>query len=367
MAAMVAGCGGGGATSSSAPRGASTSANAGGGTVAVEAASVSSAPADLGSFAPIRGLGGTVPKKTIGLVNVQGTSPSAARCQAQFERAAKTLGWSVKSADAQGDPARMAADVNAMVTSNVDAIVTVAVEASAAQQGLQQARARRIPTIAYCGALTPSPLYSANYAPNDAQVAAASVRYMMDDLGNSGDVVAQFYSPIAALDRRDQVARAMLAGSGVNLVASHQVDLANPIQDTTSSTLSMLRAHPGVRAVLVDQDFEFPTVAQAVASQHLNVKVYGMYGGDDAFAALRKGGAAAAFSNSAPDASAWTAADQLLQYFVNTRAIEPLAGYDHPYPVTLVTAKNVSQTSTSLFPDYGPLYIAQWRAEGYRF
>ena len=316
------------------------------------------------------GLGGTVPHETIGFVNVLGTSANAQACQAEFLKAAKAVGWTVHTADAQGDPAKMASDVSAMVTAHSNAIVTIAIEQSAAEQGLTAAKAAGIPAISICGAITNNgaPLYAADYAPNDAAVSAIATRYMIDDLGGKGDVVAQFYSPIAALARRDAVAVAMIDQAGMKVVASHQVDFTNPIQDTTQSTLAMLRAHPEAKAVLVDQDFEFPAAVQAIKNAGLNVKVYGMYGEDPAFAALRAGGPARGISQSPSQDSAWTAVDQLMKFFVNKKPIDPLAGYDHPYPVTLVTAKNVSNTTyANLFPDYGPFYIAQWKAEGYKF
>ena len=357
-------CGGGGKKSSSTS--ATGSKASGTPTVAIQAAA-EGAPTYLGSFDPQPGLGGQVPKKTIGFVNVLGSSPSAQACQAEFERAAKTLGWTVKAADAQGDPAKMASDVNAMVTSNVDAVVTLAIEAAAAQQGLQAAKTKNIPALSFCGALTPSPLYKGIYAPNDNAIGALTVRYLIDDLPAKSEIVAQFYPPINALARRDLVAKAMLQDAGIKIVASHQVDFKNPVQDTVQSTMDMLRAHPNAKAVLVDQDFEFAPVVQAIKQNNLNVKVYGMYGGADALKALRAGGPARALSQSTPQSSAWTVADQLLKYFVNKKAIDPLALYDHPYPVTLITAGNVPKTDESPFPDYGPLYEAQWKAEGYKY
>lgn len=361
VAVAVAGCGGGSKSSNS------TSASS---TATVVQQTAASAPEFLGSFAPESGLGGTVPKKTIGFVNVLGTSPAAQACQAQFLRAAKALGWTVNVADAAGDPAKMAADVSAAVTAHSDAVVTVSIEQAAAQQGLQAAKSAGIPALTFCGAITNNgaPLYAGNYAPNDAALAALTTRYMIDDLGGKGDVVAQFFPPINALARRDAVTQAMLAQAGMKVVASHQIDFTNPVQDTVSSTLNMLHAHPEAKAVIVDQDFEFPATVQAVKNAGLNVKVYGMYGGDPAFQSLRAGGPARAISESAPEASGWTVADQLLKYFVNKKPIDPLAAYDHPYPVTLVTYKNVpSGPESNLFPDYGPLYEAQWRAEGYKF
>lgn len=374
IALVVAGCGGGGKkSSSSSSTSTSANANSGGGqsssTVTVQQ-SASAVPEYLGSFAPQSGLGGKVPHETIGFVNVLGSSPAAQVCQAQFLRAAKALGWTVHTADAQGDPAKMASDVSAMVTQRVNAIVTVSIEQSAAEQGLTQAKAQNIPALTFCGAITNNgaPLYAGNYAPNDAAISATVTRYMIDDLGGKGDVVAQFYSPINALARRDAVAEAMINQAGMKLVATHQVNFTNSVQDTMQSTLAMLRAHPEAKAVLVDQDFEFPVAVQAVKQAGLNVKVYGMYGGDPAFQSLREGGPARAIAESNPEASGWTVADQLLKYFVNKKPIDPLAMYDHPYPVALVTAGNVpAGPEANLFPDYGPLYLAQWKAEGYQF
>ncbi len=373
IALVVAGCGGGGKKSSSSSTSTSANANSGGGqsssTVTVQQ-SASAVPEYLGSFAPQSGLGGKVPNETIGFVNVLGSSPAAQACQAQFLAAAKVLGWTVHVADAQGDPAKMAADVSAMVTQRVNAIVTVSIEQAAAAQGLSQAKAQNIPALTFCGAITNNgaPLYAGNYAPNDAAISATVTRYLIDDLGGKGNVVAQFYSPINALARRDAVAVTMLNQAGMKVVASHQVNFTNSVQDTMQSTLAMLRANPTAKAVLVDQDFEFPVAVQAVKNAGLNVKVYGMYGGDPAFQALRQGGPARAIAESNPEASGWTVADQLLKYFVNKKPIDPLALYDHPYPVALVTAANVpAGPEANLFPDYGPLYEAQWKAEGYTF
>ncbi len=375
IALVVAGCGGSGKkSSSSSSTTTSANANSGGGqsssTVTVQQ-SASAVPESLGSFAPISGLGGKVPKETIGFVNVLGSSPAAAACQAQFLRAASVLGWTVHVADAQGDPSKMASDVSAMVTQQVNAIVTVSIEQSAAEQGLTQAKAQHIPALSFCGAITNNgaPLYAGDYAPNDAAISATVTRYMIDALGGKGDVVAQFYSPINALARRDAVAEAMLAQAGMKVVASHQVNFTNSVQDTMQSTLAMLRAHPEAKAVLVDQDFEFPVAVQAIKNAGITgVKVFGMYGGDPAFQSLREGGPAAAIAESNPEASGWTVADQLLKYFVNHKPIDPLAMYDHPYPVALVTAANVpAGPEANLFPDYGPLYEAQWKAEGYQF
>jgi ABC-type sugar transport system substrate-binding protein len=326
----------------------------------------SATPGYLGSFAPREGLGGTVPKKTIGLVNVIGSNGNAAACQANFEQAAKDLGWEVKTIDAQGDPAKMASGVSTMVTQKVDAIVTVSIEPSVARQGLTAAKSAGIPAISICGALAPPNLYDAVYAPNDNALSATVVRYMIDDLPAGSSVVAQFYDPIAALKRRDVVTKALLKDAGMPIVATHQVDLANGVQDVTKSSMDMLRAHPDAKAIILDQNFEFTPVVNAIKQANMDVKVYGMYGDPDSYKTLREGGPARAFSNSTSQWSGWMAADALLTYFVNKKKIDPLGGYLHPFPMALLTSENVTDSDLE-WPDIGPFYLKQWKAEGFKF
>jgi ribose transport system substrate-binding protein len=329
-------------------------------------ADTSEVPGYLGSFEPREGLGGAVPKKTIGLVNVIGSNGNAANCQANFKKAAKDLGWTVKVVDAAGDPAKMASGVNAMVTQKVDALVTVAIEPAVARQGLTAAKEAGIPTISFCGALAPPNLYDAVYAPNDNALAATVVRYMIDDLPPNAKVVAQFYDPINALKRRDVVTRALLKEAGIQIVASHQVDLANGVQDVTKSSMDMLRAHPEAQAIVLDQNFEFTPVVNAIKQAGLKTKVYGMYGDPDSYKTLRAGGPARAFSDSTSQWSGWVTADALLKYFVNKKKIDPLGGYAHPFPMSLNTSENLGKSNLQ-FPDIGPFYLDQWKKEGYEF
>lgn len=357
----VAGCGGSTKT---------VTEKSGGGTSNQDApstvAATSAVPGYLGSFDPVSGLGGDVVKKTIGLVNVIGSNGNAAACQKNFTTAAKALGWTVKTVDAAGDPAKMASGVSTMVTQKVDAIVTVSIEPAVARQGLTAAKSAGIPAISICGALSPPNLYDAVYAPNDNALAATITRYMVDDLPAKAPIVAQFYDPINALKRRDDVSKAILKSTGNPIVASHQVDLANGVQDVTKSSMDMLRAHPEAKGILLDQNFELTPVANAIKQAGLKVKVYGMYGDPDSYDSVRAGGPARAFSDSTSQWSGWMAADALLKFFVNKTKVDPLGGYLHPFPMSLVTHENVGKTDLN-FPDIGPFYIKQWKAEGYKF
>lgn len=311
----------------------------------------------------------TVPKVTVGFLNILGTAPAAQRLEAQFRRGAKILGWDVKVVDAQGDPAKMAAGIQSFVTQNVDAIVTIAVAPAAAQQALSAAKEKGIPTIMIASP-NPDPqgLYDAQIAPNDYVLSSLVTQYMIDVLGGKGEIVAQVYPPIEALLRRETILRPMLSKTKIKIVATHVVDFANAVQDTVKSTLNMLKANPNASAVWAVHDFQYVPIVNAIKNAGLakKVKVFGFYAGADALDALRKGGPAAAVADAPVQDSSWIALDQLLQFFAEKKPIDPLAQYDRSYPMTLITSKNVPKTGNVYpFPDAGKFFVAKWKAAGY--
>ncbi len=191
------------------------------------------------------GEAGGSPKITVGFLQILGASGAAQRNEVQFKRAAASLGWKVNVVDAQGDPAKMAAGIQSFVTQKVDAIVTIAVAPAAAQQALLAAKKAKIPAITIAGPNPdPQKVYAAQIHPNDSALGGILAQYMCDDLGKGAKVVAQFFPPLDALARRDAVANAVFKNCGISVVATHQVDFANAVQDATKSTLDMLRANP---------------------------------------------------------------------------------------------------------------------------
>ena len=310
------------------------------------------------------------PKITVGFLQILGASPAAQRIEAQFRKAASSLGWKVNVVDAQGDPAKMASGIQSFVTQNVDAIVSIAVAPAQAQQALTAAKKKGIPAIVI-GSPNPDPkkLYAAQISPNDSALGAIIAQYMCDVLPAGAKVVAQIFEPLDALGRRDNVAKAIFAHCGIKIVANHQVDFSNAVQDATKSTLDMLRAHPEATGVYADQDFEFQAAINAVKQlgREKTVKVFGFLAGAETLAALRKGGAAAGLADAAYNNISWLAADQLLQFFGKKKAIDPAAQYNIvPIPTALITAANVPKAGNEYpFPDPAPIFKARWKALGF--
>jgi len=310
------------------------------------------------------------PKITVGFLQILGASPAAQRIEAQFRKAAASLGWTVNVVDAQGDPAKMSAGIQSFVTQNVDAIVSIAVAPAQAQQALAAAKKKGIPAIVI-GSPNPDPnkLYAAQISPDDGVLGAIIAQYMCDTLAKNAKIVAQVFEPLEALGRRDNVAKAIFAKCGIKIVASHQVDFANAVQDATKSTLDMLRAHPEATAVYADQDFEFQAAINAIKQlgKQKTVKVYGFLAGAETLSALRKGAPAAGLADAAYNNISWIAADQLLQFFAKKTPIDPNAQYNIvPIPTALITATNVPKVGTEYpFPDPAPRFKARWIAQGF--
>lgn len=346
-AALVAGCGGDDDDSSSASSGSSeTSTNA-------DAAG-----------------GGTreVPKKTIGYLEIQGASPAAVRMNAELRRAAAVLGWDVNVVDSQGDPAKMAAGAQGFVTQGVDAILTQSVAPAAITQGLTAAKAKGIPAIQLGGPnLDPQRLYAITDAPSDEEMTRVVTDAMIRDLGGRGEIVIQTFPSNEATAIRDKTLKDMLAGTDISIAASHDVDLSNPIQDSRSSLISMIRANPDARAFWGDLDFEFATGVQALNSLgKRDVKVYNFYANPDSLAALRRGGPAAAVAESPVQNGGWIALDQLLHFWTEDTPIGQDPFYEDQFPVKLVTAENVPRTGDAYpWPDLKPDYVKRWTDEGY--
>jgi ribose transport system substrate-binding protein len=310
------------------------------------------------------------PKLTIGFLQILGASQAAQSNQTQFQRAAKVLGWKVNVVDAQGDPAKMAAGIQSFVTQKVDAIVTIAVAPAAAQQALIAAKKAHIPAITIAGP-NPDPLhlYAAEIAPNDSALGAILAQYMCDTLPAKSKVVAQVFSPLEALLRRDNVAKAIFSQCGIQVVASHTVDFSNAVADATKSTLDMLRANPDATAVYADQDFEFVPAQNAIRQLgRTNVKVYGFLAGPQNLAAIQAGGTAAAIADADYTPCAWIAADQLLQYFgPKHKPVDPQAEYNiTELKETLLTPLNAPSGKAMPYADPQAFFVPRWKKLGFQ-
>lgn len=303
---------------------------------------------------------------TIGFVEITEAAPVVLEVQKELKAGAKLLGWKVKTVNANGDPAQMAAGVSAMVNQNVDAVITLAIQPAAAAQGLAAAKAKGIPTIILgAPAIDPEKLYDVGYAPDDAKLATMVAEQMVKDLGGKGSILQFDASGQPAIEARSAALAKVLAGSGVTVAKKHETDLANGVQDTQSTISTTLRANPKINAIWASQDFAYPPAVKTVLSQNLHkAGVYSIYLSAEAYPILRKAEVPTAIADSPLRYVAWYALDSLVNKLTLNKKdwITPTSVHELPY--VLVTPKNVPATDAYPYEPFQPFFEKRWEDAG---
>jgi ABC-type sugar transport system substrate-binding protein len=303
---------------------------------------------------------------TIGFVEITEAAPVVLEVQEELKRAAEILGWDIKIANANGDPAQMASGVSTMVNQGVDAIITLAIQPSQAAQGLKAAKAKGIPTmILGAPAIDPENLYDAGYAPDDTKLATMVAEQMVKDMGGKGEILQFDASGQPAIEQRSAALASVLASSDVVAAQKHETDLANGVQDTQSTISSALRANPGISAVWASQDFAYAPAVKTILSQNLrNAGVYSIYLSKEAFPILREGKVPTAIADSPLRFVAWYAMDSLVNKLVLDEEDWVTETSVHELPYVLVTPENVPDEDAYPYEPFEPFFADRWAEAG---
>jgi len=305
-------------------------------------------------------------KFTIGFVEITEAAPVVLEVQKELKRGAEMLGWEVKIANANGDPAQMASGVSTMVNQGVDAIITLAIQPAQAAQGLKAAKAKGIPTmILGAPAVDPEGLYDAAYAPDDAKLATMVAEQMVEDMGNEGAILQFDASGQPAIEKRSAALAEVLADSGVSVAQKHETDLANGVQDTQSTISTALRANPEITAVWASQDFAYAPAVKTIVSQKLrDAGVYSIYLTKEAFPILRAGEVPTAVADSPLRFVSWYALDSLVNKLVLEEEDWVTDTSVHELPYVLVTPDNVPDEDAYPYEEFEPFFAERWEKAG---
>ncbi len=303
---------------------------------------------------------------TVGFVEITEAAPVVLEVQEELKRGAELLGWEVKVANANGDPAQMASGVSTMVNQGVDAIIMLAIQPAQAAQGLKAAKAKGIPTIILgAPAVDPEGLYDAEYAPDDAKLATMVAEQMVEDMGGEGEILQFDASGQPAIEKRTEALEKVLAGTDVTAAVKHETDLANGVQDTQSTISSALRANTGISAVWASQDFAYAPAVKTILSQGLrDAGVYSIYLTAEAFPILREGAVPTAIADSPLRYVAWYAMDSLVNKLVLDEEdwVTETSVYELPY--VLVTPENVPDEDAYPYEPFEPFFADRWEKAG---
>ena len=310
-------------------------------------------------------------KITVGIAAITLQSPNVLQQIEYNKLCAKLLGWNVVVLNADGDPAKMAQIMSALVNQNVDAIIDIAINPAQAAAGFAAAKAKGIPIFAQAAPLVdPTHYAAATYAPSDAIMSNLLAEQILKDYPNGGKALSLNASAILAIQIRFQTLAKATAGV-VNVAATHETDLANAISDTQSAVATSLKANPSINMVWGLQDFEFSTALQTIETQKLgNIGVYSYYQDPVDFGILRAAKASGstqhmAVADSPVYDSGWYAFDSMVNKFLLKKKNWVTNMSIHPLPYTLITPDNVQATGDVYkWPSFQPFFTKRWKSEG---
>ena len=209
----------------------------------------------------------SIQDKTIGVIVMSMQSESLAEWTQQVTTAAAELGWTTVIKDGESNPAVVATKLPELLAQNVDAVITMAIDAPLFGSALADAKERGVPVIATSVGVAPvsAEQFTAIYSVDDAQLGAALAGWLKEKQPNS-EAVGQTASVVYAADQLVVGAREALQGSSVTMDQTADVDVTNLVQSFTQTAIDLAQARPEATALISCCDFAPLMVLPALQS-----------------------------------------------------------------------------------------------------
>ncbi len=320
---------------------------------------------------------GTIPKgTTVGLEEIINSVPSAQRADGQLMYALRELGFNVIPCDAEGDPGKMNSCMNSLVSQGVKGIISLGTDPSLIAQGLQAAKAKKIPVITFSGAVAPSPLWFREYYNDDTKAGQVGGNYVVSQLKahNKSSVWVSNYPASWAAERTKGLTAAVKANPSVKIAGETTVDSTNPIAGTQQQVVTQYTQDPTTGGYWFAYDSPGAAAAQALASktggkQFPDGPMVFTFHDDQQANGLLRNGQLTAVVDEDYDASSFEAADAMAQ-LIAKKKVPPSdtgAGYDghqmYYYPV--ITKANNPPAGKFVEPkfDVVSFFTQKWHKE----
>ena len=232
----------------------------------------------------------TSPKKitSIGLMVQDMSNPFFSAMERGAKRAAKSIGATVNTQDAQLDLANQNTQIDAFIQQGVNLIVVSAVDESGIEPAIARAKQAGIIVIAVD---TPAKGADAVVMTDAVQAGEKSCDYLFTKLGGQGNVLLVDGTPIQTIiDRINGCKKVAKKYPGIKIVGQQasKNDRASGLMVTTD----MLTANPGVKGIFGMND---PSALGAVlaveqAGKSSNIIVTGVDGSPEGVAELKRKG-----------------------------------------------------------------------------
>ncbi len=313
-----------------------------------------------------------IPSFSAGILHVVEAAESDQRCGFALVDALEVVGVTPSEFDGAGVPEKMAEGMDVLLGQGHDVIFGISVEPGAIAVQLQRAADEGVTFINMCGTVRKNDLVAASPVPSDYAQAALAGQYIIDMLyeenpnAPEGQIAVIEFPQILSLFQRVATVEKMLEEwDGIEIVARHEVDFANPNEDIRSAVLSIVTANPDIDVIYTLGDFMIPAAVSALDELGVTgteVKIVSAQSGSPSVLSLIEAGKVAAVVDPRLDASGWIAVDIWLDHLARGNEMNDVDWhqYNHFFEYKLITADNID-------PDYEmrPGYVVETPVTGF--
>ncbi len=316
--------------------------------------------------------------KSIGVIELSGTSAESIDIVAAVHKVAALFGYSVNVCDPNFDAQKIPQCATSIVAQKPSVIFSVSTNPGPLGSGFRQAASQGIPWFGVVSSPTPAPgMY--DYGNNGIALSKLLDPYVFNLMAQKDPKLSQLGlfaidAPtvgLASYNEGTQLVSDSKANSKIKLI-KHDLDLANAVQDTLSTSHQTLVQDPQLAGMWTLCDFCLPLMAQTVQNvegHNRHTVVAGMYSNPQSVADVRSG-TVDAVADYPWAFSVWAAMDQTLQHWAHGTKITQsltslLPSYGLPFFQPYIITK--SNAGTGPIPVYGPdfesYFTAKWSKE----
>lgn len=229
-------------------------------------------------------------KKVLGIVQITSTDLSTVQATQGATKAAEAAGWTVLTANAQGEPSKAIAAIQDYVTRHVTAIMTTVFESSTLEAGIKAANSAGIPVVSMAGGLAPGVA-----AAVDANAGAVVANALIQAMGGAdrGSILDYTYHPGLPCLLRGNAFNVILAKYPQIKVTRHEINIQNVPSDSETTASGWLQTKPtaplGIFGCYDDPAIGAIPALKAQGYKPGQVKVFGFNAEAPALAAIKQG------------------------------------------------------------------------------
>ena len=305
--------------------------------------------------------------KTIGVIQLSGTSSQSIGVLATARQIAKLVGWKVAVCDPNFDPQKVQQCATSIVAQNPSVIFSVSTNTGSMGTAYKEAIGKGITWISVVSGAVPAAGLK-DYGTNGFALAKIIDDYLIAKMRASGKskplslfAIGAPTVGLASANSSKQLERDVNNAGDVKLI-NHDLDLSNAVQDTLNTTRQALQQNPDLAGTWTLCDFCLPLMAQVVGQLQPDKRttvVAGLYANPQAIDGIRNG-SIDAVSDLPWVSSVWIGMDQVFQKLARNKPVATTQlvykRYTLPFMQPYVIEKKNVGNFGSVIPVYGPDY-----------